>query len=264
MTKIISWNINGLKRIHDKGFNDLVKNERPDIICLQETHATEDEVREQAQSFEGYHYASSPAVKLNTRLVCGVATFSREIPTTVKETFKSQDSDYPGRILINEFHDFVLLNCYFPTGTGKPEEKEAQNQLLKRAFYRDCYSALNDILQSGKEIVLCGDFNTAYDDRDYWGAFQKKKTPGFLPEDREDIKRLFSLGMIDAFREKNKEGDRYTWWYNRELYDKKQGWRIDYFLVSPNLKFRIRSCTHLEDLVKNDHCPIILDLGDHC
>jgi exodeoxyribonuclease-3 len=259
MIKIISWNINGLNRIVKNDFFAFIENEQPDIICLQETKTHEEHVVKLLESFAGkYHLDCSSSVREDNYPYSGVATLSRLKPSWITKTFGSNQFDKEGRIIISEYPAFVLYNCYFPTGASGDKY-----QNMKRAFYKECSESVRSTLASGKEVVLCGDFNTARDERDIAEVLRKKVGPGFLPEDREDIEKLFSLGLIDAFRINHEDRDHYTWWSRADFKTKKWGWRIDYFLISPNLKSRFQTCSHREGIVLNDHCPIVLELDDN-
>ncbi len=258
MTKIISWNVNGLGSIIKNGFFDFIGNEQPDIICLQETKLKEETVAKLLESVAGkYHLDSSSSVRENNYPYSGVATLSRIKPSRTTKTFGSNQFDKEGRILISEYPSFVLYNCYFPTGASGEKY-----QIMKRAFYKECTESIRNTLASGKEIVLCGDFNTARDERDVAEVLRKKVGPGFLPEDREDIENLFSLGLIDAFRMNIEDGGHYTWWSSADFKTKNLGWRIDYFPISPGLKDRVLTCMHRPEIVKDDHCPVILEIRD--
>jgi len=133
---------------------------------------------------------------------------------------------------------------------------------MKRAFYKECAGALSRTLASGKEVILCGDFNTAREERDVADASKKKHTHGFLQEDRDDIEMLFSSGFLDAFRIITAEAGHYTWWANAGLREKKQGWRIDYFLISQGMRNRVKSCEQYPEVLLSDHCPVVLELSD--
>jgi len=259
MTKIISWNVNGLKRAMENGFPALIDDEKPDIICLQETKTNEENVAKLLESFAGkYHLECSSSVRENNFPYSGVATLSRIKPSRIKNTFGNSKFDGEGRIMISEYPSFVLYNCYFPTGASGKIYQD-----MKRSFYNECTESIRNTLASGKEVVLCGDFNTAREERDVVDVLRKKVGPGFLPEDREDIEKLFSLGLVDAFRINMEDGGHYTWWSNTDFKTKDWGWRIDYFLISPGIKSLFRNCSHLWKIVKNDHCPVILEISDH-
>ncbi|HVP96747.1 exodeoxyribonuclease III [Methanoregula sp.] len=258
MTKIISWNVNGLKHVMDNGFLKFINEENPDIICLQETKLKEPAV---AKIFEpltrSYSLNCTSSVREDKFPYSGVATLSKKKPSWISKTFGSNQFDMEGRILISEYPDFVLYNCYFPTGASKPKYQD-----MKRAFYSECYSALNKSIDEGKSVIICGDFNTARDVLDVANASQKKKTSGFLPEDRDDLEKLFSLGLVDAFRKINADRVEYTWWHNYPgVKEKNLGWRIDYFLVSPDLENSIKDCSHKKETFGSDHCPILLEIS---
>lgn len=259
MTKIISWNINGLERAMENGFPSLIDEENPDIICLQETKTNEENVAKILESFASrYHLECSSSIREDNFPYSGVATLSRIKPSRITKTFGSSQFDREGRIMINEYPAFVLYNCYFPTGASSPKYQD-----MKRAFYHECSESIKNTLASGKEVILCGDFNTARDERDVVDVLRKKVGPGYLPEDHEDIEKLFSLGLIDAFRINTEEGGHHTWWSSTDFKTKDWGWRIDYFLISPGIKDLIRYCSHRPENVKNDHCPVILNIRDH-
>ncbi|HNX17581.1 MAG TPA: exodeoxyribonuclease III [Methanoregula sp.] len=258
MTKIISWNINGLSHMIKNGFFDFIYNEQPDIICLQETKTNEENVVNLLKPLDGvYHLECFSSVHENHFPYSGVATLSRLKPSKLTKTFGSDQFDKEGRILISEYPAFVLYNCYFPTGASGQKYQD-----MKRAFYQECAQSIKNTRASGKEVILCGDFNTARDERDIADVLRKNVGPGFLPEDRKDIERFFSEGLIDAFRIKTNDGGHYTWWSSAKSKQAALGWRIDYFLISPNLKSRFQACCHKPELVKTDHCPVILELRD--
>jgi len=258
MTKIMSWNVDGLGTLTKKGFFDLLQKEKPAIICLQETKHNEDRVAKLLKSLtDEYHLDCISSRREDISGYSGVATLSRLKPTRTSTTFGSNQFDKEGRILMSEFPEFILYNCYFPTGVADPKY-----QKMKRVFYKECAESIRNTLASGKEIILCGDFNTARDERDVAEALRKRVGPGFLPEDREDIEKFFILGLIDAFRKDHDEAGHYTWWSSADFKNKAWGWRIDYFLVSPGLEDRIQTCTHFDKIGKDDHCPVILELED--
>jgi len=259
MTKIISWNIQGLPRIIKNGFFDFIEKEQPDIICLQETQINEELVAKLLETFSGkYYFDCSSSITENNYPYSGVATLSRIKPFRITKNFGSNQFDKEGRIMISEYPAFVLYNCYFPTGASG-----SKYQNMKHAFYKECSESIRDNLAYGKEVVLCGDFNTARDNRDVAEVLREKVGPGFLPEDRKDIENLFSLGLIDTFRIKTEDSGHYTWWSSADFKTKNWGWRIDYFLISQNLKGRFLTCSHREDIVRDDHCPIVLELGNN-
>jgi exodeoxyribonuclease III len=258
MTKIISWNVNGLKNVMDNGFSKFINEENPDIICLQETKLNENAVAKVLEPFrDKYCINCSSSVRENNYPYSGVVTLSRKKPSRISKTFGTNQFDKEGRILIAEYPEFILYNCYFPTGASGPKYQE-----LKREFYYECYSALKKSIDDGISVIICGDFNTARDILDVANASQKNKTSGFLPEDRKDIEKLFSLKLIDAFRKKNADRVEYTWWHNYPgVKEKNLGWRIDYFLVSPDLEKSVKDCSHKVKIGGSDHCPIMLEIS---
>jgi exodeoxyribonuclease-3 len=204
-----------------------------------------------------YHLECSSSKRDDNLPYSGVAILSRKKPLEVGKDFGSPSFNKEGRILVAEFPTFVLFNCYFPTGASSEKY-----QMMKRAFYKECAGALSRTLASGKEVILCGDFNTAREERDVADASKKKHTHGFLQEDRDDIEMLFSCGFLDAFRIKTAEVGHYTWWANAEHRAKNLGWRIDYFLISQGMRNRIKTCEQYPEVSLSDHCPVVLELSD--
>jgi exodeoxyribonuclease-3 len=255
--KILTWNVNGLKSVIKNGFFNYIEHEKPDIICLQETKTNEESVSKLLEPLAEYHLECSSSKRDDNLPYSGVAILSRKKPLEVGKDFGSPSFNKEGRILVAEFPTFVLFNCYFPTGASSEKY-----QMMKRAFYKECAGALSRTLASGKEVILCGDFNTAREERDVADASKKKHTHGFLQEDRDDIEMLFSCGFLDAFRIKTAEVGHYTWWANAEHRAKNLGWRIDYFLISQGMRNRIKTCEQYPEVSLSDHCPVVLELSD--
>ncbi len=247
--KILSWNVNGIRAVYKKGFVDFVKKENPDILCLQETKATKEQIPEEIKSlpFEQYYVSSS-----KRKGYSGVGLLTKVRPEKVKEGLGIEEYDVEGRVIEADFKDFILFNVYFPNGKQSKERLD-----FKLRFYNDFLDIVNRLKDSGKGVIICGDVNTAHKEIDLARPKENEKVSGFLPVEREWIDKLITSGFIDTFRMFNKDGGNYTWWdYKSRARERNVGWRIDYFFVSENIKSRVKDAFILSDVYGSDHCPI--------
>jgi exodeoxyribonuclease III len=250
--KLISWNVNGIRSVYNKGFPEWFARESPDILCLQEVKANIDQFPSELMSQTDYFVSSSTAQKKG---YSGVATFSREKILDTK-LFDKECFDSEGRVLIHELADFFLLNCYFPNG-----QRDHKRVPFKLEFCEDIHKKIGE-LRKIKPVVITGDFNTAHTEIDLANPKTNKKTTGFLPNEREWMGRFIDEGMVDVFRHLNpgKTGA-YTWWSNfAGARERNIGWRIDYFFISPDLLPRLKDARILPEVRGSDHCPIVLEL----
>jgi len=252
-TRIISWNVNGLRAIQRKGFVEWFEKEQPDILCLQETKVAYDQLPKTLKRIEGYHPYFCEAQRKG---YSGVAIYSKIKPLKVEYGFGISEFDNEGRILIAEYDDFVLLNIYFPN--GKMSE-ERLNYKLK--FYDALLDHANKLKKEGKNIVICGDVNTAHKEIDLARPKANEKISGFLPVERAWIDKFLKNGYLDAFRMFNSEPEQYTWWsYRTKARERNVGWRLDYFFVNEEFKEKVKSSGILNDVMGSDHCPVDLKL----
>ncbi len=252
--KIISWNVNGIRAIEKKGFIDWWERENPDILCLQETKASEEQIPKAVQEREAYLKYYSTAEKKG---YSGVATYSREKPISVARGFGNPGFDSEGRILITEHESFYLFNIYYPNGKASSERLR-----YKMKFYDAFLSYADDLRQKGKHLIICGDFNTAHTELDLARPRENEKTSGFLPEERAWIDTFISHGYIDAFRMFTEEGGHYSWWdYKTRARERNIGWRIDYFFVSASLDGKVVASRILKEIEGSDHCPVTLEIN---
>ncbi|HML05733.1 MAG TPA: exodeoxyribonuclease III [Methanobacterium sp.] len=252
-TRIISWNVNGLRAIQRKGFVEWFEKEQPDILCLQETKVAYDQLPKTLKRIEGYHPYFCEAQRKG---YSGVAIYSKIKPLKVEYGFGISEFDNEGRILIAEYDDFVLLNIYFPN--GKMSE-ERLNYKLK--FYDALLDHANKLKKEGKNIVICGDVNTAHKEIDLARPKANEKISGFLPVERAWIDKFLKNGYLDAFRMFNNEPEQYTWWsYRTKARERNVGWRLDYFFVNEEFKEKVKSSGILNDVMGSDHCPVDLKL----
>ena len=251
--QILSWNVNGIRAADRKGFFEWFKKESPDILCLQEIKAVPEQVPPHLRNTPGYHIFWSSAERKG---YSGVATFTREKPIKVKKGFGIEKFDREGRILVMEFSSFTLFNVYFPNGKKNRERLD-----YKLKFY-DTFLAYADNLKSkSKDIVVCGDFNTAHKEIDLANPKENEKYSGFLPIEREWMDNFESYGYIDTFRYFHPEGEQYTWWtYRFKARERNIGWRIDYFFVTEGLINKVQDSIILKDVYGSDHAPILLRL----
>jgi exodeoxyribonuclease-3 len=250
--KLISWNVNGIRSVYNKGFLEWFTRESPDILCLQETKADFEQFPLEIREMQEHAISHSSALKKG---YSGVATFSREKILDTKKIEK-HEYDSEGRVLIHEFNDFYLLNCYFPNG-----QRDHKRVPFKMEFCDFVLDRMNE-LRKKKPIVITGDFNTAHQEIDLANPKTNKKSTGFLPNERAWLDKFIGEGYIDIYRHMNPEKTgAYTWWSNfAGARDRNIGWRIDYFFISSELLPRVKSATIQPDMKGSDHCPIVLEL----
>lgn len=249
MKKFISWNVNGLRAVYRKGFLDWLKKDNPDYLCLQETKAHVDQLSFELTAIPEYTSYFSSALRKG---YSGVATYSKNIPLSVKTAFDKK-GDSEGRIIISEFQKFTLMNIYFPNGKGGPERLK-----YKLEFYKDFLS----YVKNNNNLIVCGDVNTAHNEIDLAHPKENSKVSGFLPEERLWLDKFEKEGnLIDTFRHFNKDTQNYTWWDQKSrARERNVGWRIDYFYISKPLIKHLKSAKILKDVFGSDHCPIEIQL----
>ena len=250
--KIISWNVNGIRAVIKKGFYDFMKNENPDIICLQETKAHKEQVNLELPDYP-YQYWNS-AVKKG---YSGTAIFSKKEPISFKNDIGIKEHDSEGRVITLEFDSYYLITVYTPN---------SKRELL-RLKYRiewdiDFLNYLKE-LEKNKPVIFCGDLNVAHTEIDLKNPKTNHSNPGFTDEERQGFTNMIKTGFIDTFREFTKDGGHYTWWsYMFQARMKDIGWRIDYFCISKKLKTYLKNSTILKNVMGSDHCPVMLEIKD--
>jgi len=254
--KLISWNVNGVRAVAQKGLLEWLATESPDVLCIQETKAHPDQLTKKLLRPPGYHTYWESAVRKG---YSGVATFSKTEPLCVEGGFGIEEFDVEGRVLMTEYPGFKLFNVYFPNGKRSPERLD-----YKLRFYADFLEYCDALHAQGDRLIVCGDVNTAHKEIDLARPKQNEKVSGFLPEEREWIDRYLAQGFVDAFRTFHPdERDQYTWWhYITNARARNVGWRIDYHLVSENLMPAVIDASILSGVMGSDHCPIVLELDE--
>jgi exodeoxyribonuclease-3 len=252
--RIYSWNVNGLRAVLKKGFREFLLEHKPDILGLQETKAEEAQVLAALKDLpEGYWTFCSGARKGYS----GTAVYSPEKPLATACDVGLPACDGEGRVVRAEFADFILFNVYFPNGKSRPERLQ-----YKMDFYEAFLGMCKDLVAQGKNVIVCGDVNTAHKDIDLARPKENRKISGFLPEECAWIDRFLAAGFHDVFREQNPDlKDQYSWWdMQSRARDRNVGWRIDYFYVSTSLRDRVKKAYILPNVMGSDHCPVGIDL----
>ncbi len=252
--KIISWNVNGLRAVTKKNFFTDIEALNPDILCLQETKAQDDQVAKALEPLNGYHVYSNSAEKKG---YSGTAILTKTKPLSISKGIGQDEHDNEGRVLCAEFNDFYLVNVYVPNSGSE----------LKRLGYRQQWdSSFLDYLkklENKKPVVVCGDFNVAHKSIDLARPKANyNKHAGFMQEEIDGMDRFTNNGLVDSFRYFHPEKTgQYTWWsYRAGARGKNVGWRIDYFLVSEKFIQSVKSATIHNEVMGSDHCPIALEM----
>ena len=251
--RILSWNVNGIRAAYKKGFLDWLKKENPDILCIQETKAHPEQLTDDLRNVDGYESYFSSAERKG---YSGVAIYTKQKPKKVEHGFGVKKFDSEGRILVAEYPKFVLMSIYYPNGKASAERLK-----YKMEFYDAFLKFANKLKKQGKNIIVCGDVNTAHKEIDIARPKENEKVSGFLPEERAWIDKFLSNGYLDTFRMFNKEPDNYTWWdMITRARERNVGWRIDYFYVNEEFKKKVKDAFILADVMGSDHCPIGIEL----
>lgn len=257
MKKMISWNVNGIRAIAQKGFLGWLYDLDPDIVGLQEIKAEETQLEEELLNPRHRNSYWNPS--RTKKGYAGTAVFSKMNPVKVEYGWGQEIFDLEGRTVMLDFDRFVLFNIYFPNGERSPERLQ-----YKLDFYNSFLEYAMELKKQGRSLVICGDVNTAHTEIDLARPKENQKTSGFLPIEREWIDRLLAAGFIDTFRFKHPDArDKYSWWsYRGGARQRNVGWRIDYFFISEDLQSKLVDAFILDQVTGSDHCPvgIVLDI----
>lgn len=252
--RIISYNVNGIRAAVKKGFIDWLKTDPADIICLQETKATKEDVDHQLFQSLGYHDFWFSAQKKG---YSGVAVFSKIKPDHIETGNGHSASDDEGRVIQLDFGDIRLINAYFPSGTSGDERQD-----FKYVWLKEMQTYLNKLKKKYPKLILCGDYNIAHQEIDIHDPKGNKKSSGFLPEEREWMTKFYESGWVDTFRVFHPEPHRYSWWSQRfpSVRLNNKGWRIDYINVTEPLRKQLKDAEIYPDVKHSDHCPVYLEI----
>lgn len=252
--KIISWNVNGIRAVAGKGFKDVLLENAPDIMCIQETKANIDQLSEEITKigdYKSYFYSAE------RKGYSGTAVYTKLEPKNIEYGFGVDKFDHEGRSIMLDFGSFVLYNIYFPNG-GRGDEYVK----FKLEFY-DCFlDRVQKHLKDGIQVICCGDVNTAHKEIDLSNPKANSKISGFLPEERAYMDIFEQKGLTDTFRMLYPDkAEAYTWWsYKTKARERNVGWRIDYFFVTDALRSKVKESNMLSDIMGSDHCPIFIDI----
>lgn len=253
--RIISYNTNGIRAAIKKGFLDWLQTNPADVVCIQESKATKDDIDVKKIEALGYETFWFSAQKKG---YSGVAVFTKIKPSFIEYGHQIEQSDFEGRVIRLDFKDVTLINAYFPSGTSGDER-----QNYKYKWLNEMFDYLNELRKSRKKIILTGDYNIAHTEIDIHDPKGNKNSSGFLPDERAWMTKFLNNNWIDTFRFKNPETKgAYSWWSQRfpSVRLQNKGWRIDYICVTENLKDNIIAASIFPDIKHSDHCPIFLEI----
>lgn len=251
--RLVSWNVNGVRAAVRKDFISSVATMQPDVLCLQETKAQDDQVLEALQDLQGYEIQPYSAIRKG---YSGTCVISRTSPVSLRFGIGNEEHDQEGRVITAEFADYFLVTVYTPNaGAG-----------LKRLDYRaqwdiDFLAHLKK-LEESKPVIVCGDLNVCHREIDIARPKPNyNKSPGYTQKEIDGLDRIMDAGFIDTFRHFYPDTVKYSWWSMRGgAREKNVGWRLDYFLTSSALQDRLSDAAILNDIYGSDHCPVVLEL----
>lgn len=252
--KIVSYNVNGIRAALKKGFLDWLVAANPDVICLQEIKAQEDQL--DLSLFEAAGYPYTYWFSAQKKGYSGVAILSKTKPKNIVFGTGIESMDFEGRNIRADFSDVSVMSLYLPSGTNI--------QRLEHKFeYMDLFkSYIDELKKEIPNLIICGDYNICHEAIDIHDPVRNKNVSGFLPEERAWMSNFLKSGFVDAFRHLNKAPHQYSWWsYRANARANNKGWRLDYTLVSTPLKENIKRAVILSEAVHSDHCPVLLELN---
>ncbi len=248
--RFISWNVNGLRAVVKKGFEDIFWSLDADFVCLQETKLQEGQINLDLPGYESYWcYAEKKGYS-------GTAIFTRRTPLSVSYNLGIPEHDSEGRVITLEYEDFYLVCVY------TPNSQDGLRRLDYRMSWEDDFRNYLCELDKSKPVIVCGDMNVAHEEIDLKNPATNHFNPGFSDEEREKFTELLDAGFIDTFRSLYPDRtDAYSWWsYRAAARQRNVGWRIDYFVVSERLRGNIKDAYILPEVMGSDHCPVGLDM----
>ncbi|HOO83433.1 MAG TPA: exodeoxyribonuclease III [Prolixibacteraceae bacterium] len=254
--KIISWNVNGIRAVVQKNFFADFESMSPDILCLQETKAQDDQVAEALSPITGYHIYSNSAEKKG---YSGTSIISKTEPKTISKGIGIEEHDNEGRVLCAEYEKFYLVTVYVPN-SGSDLKRLEYRQTWDQAFFNYLKN-----LEKTKPVIVCGDMNVAHRPIDLTHPKPNyNKSAGYMQEEIDGMDRFVKGGLVDSFRYFYPDKtEAYSWWsYRAGARAKNVGWRIDYFLVSENFMPNIESAGILNQVMGSDHCPVYIEISE--
>ena len=251
--RIITANVNGIRAAARKGFFDWLPKQNADVVCIQETKAQVHQLEDDIFRPQGYHCYYHDAEKKG---YSGVALYCKAEPDEVIVGMGNEEFDAEGRYIEARFGNLSVISLYMPSGSSKEERQIAKYRCMD--FFENKMQEMKD---SGRDVLICGDWNIAHKNEDIRNWKGNLKNSGFLPEERAWLDKLFDeMGFIDAFRELPQEEHQYTWWSNRgQARANNVGWRIDYHILTPGMKGKVKATEIYRDESFSDHAPLIID-----
>lgn len=253
MIRIVTLNLNGIRSATRKGWLDWIAAQRADVVCVQELKAQDADLDDAMRIIDGmrghFHFAEKKGYS-------GVGVYARREPKRVVCGFGNAEFDAEGRYVEADFGDYTVVSMYLPSGSSSEERQEAKFRFL------DSYLPhLRALIDSGREVVVCGDLNIAHKPIDLKNWKSNQKNSGFLPQERDWLTRVFDeIGFVDVFRTLDPNPERYTWWSNRgQAWAKNVGWRLDYQIATPGIAARARQTAIFTDQRFSDHAPLTID-----
>ena len=252
--KLVSWNVNGLRAVVNKGFKEFFDQIDADIFCIQETKMQVEQIDDKINDiFKKYKCYWNSAEKKG---YSGTVVFSKIEPLNVQYGIGLEEHDNEGRVITLEYEKFYLVNCY------TPNSKRELERLDYRMVWEDEFRAYLLKLNKFKPVILCGDLNVAHEEIDLKNPKTNRRNAGFTDEERSKMTKLLEAGFTDSFRYLYPDKENmYTWWsYMFKAREKNAGWRIDYFIVSNSVENKIKESYIYSDVMGSDHCPVGLEI----
>ncbi len=251
--RVMTVNVNGIRAAARKGFFEWLPGQQADVICLQEIRAQEDQVDKPEFHVDGYQRFLHPAEKKG---YSGVAIYTRHEPEEVVTGLGLDEFDREGRYLEARYPGLSVVSLYLPSGTSGDERQAVKYRMMGRFLEH-----MRQCREGPREYIICGDWNIAHKEIDLKNWRSNRKNSGFLPEERAWLDQVFGEeGFVDAFREVNQQPGQYTWWSNRgQAWQNNTGWRIDYHVLSPGLRGKVRQADIYTDARFSDHAPLTID-----
>lgn len=253
MTRIITYNVNGIRAAMRKGFADWIESAQPDVLCIQETKAQPDQIPVFDFELLGYKTFAHSAIKKG---YSGVAILTKKEPDQVKAGIGIPAYDAEGRFIRSDYGDISVISVYHPSGSSGEERQD-----FKMKWLHDFENYVTQLRKERPNLIICGDYNICHQAIDIHDPIRNARVSGFLPEEREWMSGFLNNGFTDSFRHLNPDPHQYSWWsYRANARANNKGWRIDYNMVSDTLSNKIERVAILSQAMHSDHCPVLLEM----